>query len=186
MLESQGIAFKENLEVSFVVEGKGMTIAQTIKKNSTIVQEWLRKKVRPTIVLMVKDLIYVNRISQAVVVDCDSKARIRQRLPTRRSGNYQIMLHEVTIRLNKHVTAKTLSYELVPAGTSLDVIITGISENGRIDVAQIYTRQIDEYRMFHTVSVDEAQEMSLHKTYKDVPVGKILPANVLHFTPLHI
>jgi len=181
LLESHGIGFKKDLEISFVVEGKGMTIAQTIKKNSTIVKEWLRKNVQPTIVLMVKDLIYLNRISQAVVVDCDSKARIKQRLPTRRSGNYQIMLHEVTIRLNKHVTAKTLSIDTVPVGTGLNVIITAISENGRIDTAQIYSPQIDEDRMFHTVSVGEAQEMSLDKRYKDVPVGKILPANVLHF-----
>lgn len=179
--ESQGIAFKEYLELSFVIEGKAMTIAQSQKKSSTIAKIWLGKKFQPIVALLIKDLVYVNRICQAVVIDCDAKATIKQRLPTRRSGNYQVMLHEVTVQLNQYVTAKTLSYRAVPVGTGLDVIITGIFDSGRIEATEVYSQEDHEFRMFNSTSVDQAVEMSLDKQYKEVPVGKIIPANVLHF-----
>lgn len=181
--ETYGIAFRDYLELNFVIDEKVLTIEQSQKKSSTIVKKWLGEKITfpPTIVIRILDHIYVNRICQAVVIDCDAKATIKQRLPTRRSGNYQVMLHEVTVQLNQYVTAKTLSYRAVPVGTGLDVIITGIFDSGRIEATEVYSQEEHEFRMFNSISVDQAVEMSLDKQYKEVPVGKIIPANVLHF-----
>jgi hypothetical protein len=181
--EAHGIAFNNNLELSFVIEGKSMTITQSQKESSAIVKHWLGKKIQPIVALLIKDLVYVNRICQAVVIDCDAKARIKQRLRTNRSGNYQVMLHEVTLRLNKYVTAKALSDTVIPVGTGLNVIITGIFDSGRIEATYVYSTEEQELEldMFYPISIDKAIQMSLDKNYKEVPVGKIIPAKVVHF-----
>lgn len=180
--ESQGIAFNENLELSFLIEGQPMTITQARKKNSTIVKPWIGKKVKPTIALLAKDLVYINQIFQAVVIHCDDIARIKQNRPTRRSGHYPVMLHEVTLRLNKYITAITLSYEPIVVGSKVNVIISSIFENGKIQATQIYSPQVtDESMFFNRILKRDAIEMSRNKIFKDLPVGQIIPANVIHF-----
>lgn len=183
--ESYGIVFKPNVELLFVIEGNDVMIEQLKRKSSVIIKKLLedRAKTKSITIIPLKiiDHIYINRICQALVINCDEQAKIKHRSPTGRSGNYQVNLYEVTLQLNPYVTAKALSYEYIPVGTGLYVIITGIHDSGRIEATQVYSKEDQKLSMFNSISIEQAEEMSLDKKYKDIPVGKMIPATVLHF-----